>query len=303
MSRARRQHSAGRRRVRFWLKAIVGLVLVAVCVAGAWWLSRLQSRPSTPVELVTLADGVTYSRLKLLGANQGYWHVVQVDLRSPGIDLWVTAPDRDGPLTHVGMRTTDFVHNFDMIAAVNASFFDPFHSNSPWDYYPKVGNPVGVVGSGISDGQRFSDRHPEWPVFSMGPERAWIRRDGAVAGARCAVAGRPMLIDDGRVVVEAGGGRAPRTAVGLSEDGTRMWLIVVDGRQDGYASGMTLYEFAEQIRSMDVHTALNLDGGGSSTMAARWDGRVQLLNAPFHTRVPMRERPVATHLGVFRRGP
>nr|WP_324250422.1 phosphodiester glycosidase family protein [Xanthomonas vesicatoria] len=43
---------------------------------------------------------------------------------------------------------------------------------------------------------------------------------------------------------------------------------------------------------------INLDGGGSSTLAARVDGRVRTLNRPIHTGIPGRERPVANQLGV-----
>ena len=300
MTRPRRQRSERDRRVALFFKLVAGVLVLALVMGAAWWWSRLRSRPSTIVELTDIVQGVSYSRLELRGNNQGYWHVLYVDLEDPAVRVMVTPPDPASAMTHSGMPTSAFVERFNMAAAVNASFFVPFHSSTPWDYYPKRGEPVRVIGSSIADGERFSERKLDWPVFSIGPDRAWVRRDGAVDQARCAVAGYPMLIEGGQIVAEAGGTRGPRTVVGVNEDGSKLWLIVVDGRQGGYASGMTYRGLAEQMIGMGIHDALNLDGGGSSTMAARWGGRVQVLNAPYHTRIPMRERPVATHLGVYR---
>jgi hypothetical protein len=43
-------------------------------------------------------------------------------------------------------------------------------------------------------------------------------------------------------------------------------MAVVDGRQPGYSDGMTLYELAEYLVELDCSDAMNLDGGGSTTM-------------------------------------
>ena len=81
---------------------------------------------------------------------------------------------------------------------------------------------------------------------------------------------------------------------------------VADGRQPNYSEGVTLGELADIIRQHGGHTALNLDGGGSSTIVVEGpDGHPRVLNSPIHGRVPPGvERPVANHLGVFatRRG-
>lgn len=83
----------------------------------------------------------------------------------------------------------------------------------------------------------------------------------------------PMLVKEGNVFVttklesfgnDVGGGRAPRTAVGLTEDG-RILLVVVDGRQE-FSKGMSLLELALFMRELGAVNAMNLDGGGSSEM-------------------------------------
>jgi hypothetical protein len=107
-------------------------------------------------------------------------------------------------------------------------------------------------------------------------------------GILSAFSGKPVLVEDGAVVsgLWAHTGiqslfAAPRTAVGLTEDGKTLIMAVVDGRLPG-ARGITLKELAEIMISLGAHEALNLDGGGSSTAAIQdlITGRVVLANRP-----------------------
>jgi hypothetical protein len=83
--------------------------------------------------------------------------------------------------------------------------------------------------------------------------------------------GNPVIVQDGQVhapSVEGTGpyyARNPRTGIGVAADGV-VYLVTVDGRQTG-SVGMTLPEFADYLRQLGAGTALNLDGGGSTTMA------------------------------------
>lgn len=87
--------------------------------------------------------------------------------------------------------------------------------------------------------------------------------------------------------------RHPRSAVGLSRDGRRMWLFVVDGRS-ATSVGMTLVELADALRALGAWDALNFDGGGSTTLVV--DGRV--VNTPSDA---TGERPVGNALVVLSR--
>ena len=69
--------------------------------------------------------------------------------------------------------------------------------------------------------------------------------------------------------------RHPRTAVAKLKDG-KFLMITVDGRQPGISVGMTLQELAEYLLSIGTTDAMNLDGGGSTTMYL--DGKV--VNTP-----------------------
>lgn len=59
--------------------------------------------------------------------------------------------------------------------------------------------------------------------------------------------------------------RNPRTAAGIRGDGTLL-LVTVDGRQPGYSIGTSIRETARLMRHLGSQEAINLDGGGSTTM-------------------------------------
>lgn len=116
-----------------------------------------------------------------------------------------------------------------------------------------------------------------------------------------AIGGVPRLLRHGKVTVEYlnesiseqfATARHPRTAVGFSQDSTTVFLVTVDGRQPGFSEGMNLYELAQFLLTFNIHDALNLDGGGSTTMVIR----DQVVNSPSdHTG----ERPVANGLFIM----
>ncbi len=92
--------------------------------------------------------------------------------------------------------------------------------------------------------------------------------------AQYIIGGAGLLIKDGHEVEDwspetfAKGfaeTRHPRTMIGAAEDGT-IWLVTVDGRQPEHSAGMTLVELRRFARRLGLANALNLDGGGSTTM-------------------------------------
>ncbi|WP_329215515.1 phosphodiester glycosidase family protein [Streptomyces sp. NBC_00683] len=109
------------------------------------------------------------------------------------------------------------------------------------------------------------------------------RTDGG-AVPRTAVGGRELLVVDGAAQnhdAEGNNTAAPRTAVGFSKDGRTMQVVTVDGRQTD-SGGVTLTELGLMMRQAGSYSALNLDGGGSSTLVAREPGSdtLQVENSP-----------------------
>ncbi len=89
------------------------------------------------------------------------------------------------------------------------------------------------------------------------------------------IGGNPVLVAGGRNVVENENtpffGRNPRTGVGTTPNG-RLLMVTVDGRRAN-SVGMTMKEFARLFLRLGADWALNLDGGGSTTMVV--DGEVK----------------------------
>ncbi|ONI74851.1 multidrug transporter [Actinosynnema sp. ALI-1.44] len=110
------------------------------------------------------------------------------------------------------------------------------------------------------------------------------------------VGGNQLLIRDGRIVAPDDP-LHPRTAVGFSADGKKMFLLTVDGRQAPYLLGLNLKDLAAIMKEMGAYNALNLDGGGSSTMLAREPGTTELdvENKPSDGA----ERPVPNGLALY----
>ncbi|WP_340536779.1 phosphodiester glycosidase family protein [Nocardioides sp. GXZ039] len=88
---------------------------------------------------------------------------------------------------------------------------------------------------------------------------------------RVAITGDAFLIRDGVLADLDDEILHPRTAIGIDYDTQTLLMLVVDGRQD-FSRGYTMRELAEAMAELGADEALNLDGGGSSTMVARRPG-------------------------------
>ena len=115
----------------------------------------------------------------------------------------------------------------------------------------------------------------------------------AAKGWREAIMAGPVLIEDGslpkytdsdidpRYFKKFYSKRHPRTALGYTQDGW-IYLIAVDGRFPGQAEGMTIDEMQVLCQSLGLYEALNLDGGGSTTLWVKGEG---VLNHPYDNKV------------------
>ncbi len=285
------------------LTRIVAASMMFAIAAWAFYQIRLPDR--TPLTRA-LFQGVTYERMVWEQPRAVLWHMVRVDLTTPGVRLFITPGNLDPtpPQMEFNARTTSqFLKEFGVQVAINGSFFDPFHANEAWDglweYYPKVGDPVNALGLVVSDGVAYS---PEIyiPALCYGGGRAQIGLLECPAGTEQALAGNVWFVQNGWVQQpDPNPEPHPRTVVAVDTSGTQLWLLVVDGRQNGYSEGVTLAEAGQFLVAQGAWNALNLDGGGSSTLAAQeWWGAA-VFNSPIHTRIPTRERPVANHLGIY----
>jgi hypothetical protein len=130
--------------------------------------------------------------------------------------------------------------------------------------------------------------------------------DSVPAGVVHAVSGRPILLRDSTLTADVHSegnagfrGPNPRSAFGLSRDGRRAWLVVIDGRQPARSAGTSLEQTGALLRMLGANSAINLDGGGSSALVVRdpATGAGQLRNRPSDPS----ERPVGNALVVTSR--
>ncbi|MEL7474200.1 MAG: phosphodiester glycosidase family protein [Planctomycetota bacterium] len=240
-----------------------------------------------------------------IGEARGW--AATVDLASPKIEVLVTEANDDPAHESVRVSTKAWAERVDATLAINANF------------YAAQGEHANIVGLSVSDGVVVSparshaglgdpalvfDRDGRARVIRCAPcDDAWDAVSG-VGGSASANAHGGLLLQDGvnhgaqaRV---ASGARHPRTAAGVSPDGLTLFLVVVDGRQPGWSVGLTLSELADLMRELGADDALNLDGGGSSSLLSRVSGDGSL-HASFVVRNRPSEgafRPVANHLGI-----
>lgn len=215
-------------------------------------------------------------------------HAVRVDLQVPGIDLLVTPSNGEAPEDAAARTTSEFLAEFKCQAAINGSAFSPLAT--------RPAQPQDVIGLSLSRGEQYSPPNKYDALLVTQDLEARIARPPIDPGnAHNGLSGFYALLIDGK---NNGTDKNihPRSAVGISEDGRYLILMVIDGRQLGYSEGATTAETAEWMRKLGAHNALNLDGGGSTTLVIQGpDGKPLLLNRPSG----VYERRVANHLGVF----
>jgi len=238
-----------------WLRraaVLAAAMLLAACAhvaptpdpAGLPWQQR------TP--------GLAYLRFSPL--ENSVVHVLRVDLQSPGIEVLVSPPaERGRPLS--GMPSAA-----GSLAGVNASFFRSDFSPLGWTvssgeaWQPRQETETSPYLA--CDSQPRCELHLHGPFAELDAAR-W----------RSVVAGRPWLVDEGRLRTPADDAQCehlcakthPRTAVGIDAAGRYLYVVAAEGRRPPVL-GLTLAQLSAVMQQLGARNALNLDGGGSTTM-------------------------------------
>lgn len=298
-----------------------GLLLVVPAVVAQ---AIASSPPATSAPSPSHQPPFVIERFSLPGPLAGV--VARVDVSDPRVRIEValtddTDPDGDGPCAGQLDFTSAAARKRDYTIALNASFFSA----------PKT---IDVLGNTL----RYVAGNCTWPVgwhvregkTIHAPEGATLRAallvfddgrlaiDGALAalpkGVRHAVSGNVMVLRASVATAsEARAAHHPRSAVGLSQDGKTFVMLAIDGRQataeesptgQAHSRGATYQETGELMKRFGAYDAINLDGGGSTTMVAKdpRTGAFSLLNRPSDAttlKLPFAvERPVADVVGV-----
>ena len=203
--------------------------------------------PAPPAVTLDPISGSTYQGWVMLVPNPAWVHVVVTQ-----------------GLGRVGEQTSQFGTQADALAAVNGGgFVDPGGHGTG-------GLPVGVTASygQVAD---YPDLTGDYVIGLDTQNRLdvgkWTLAQARALGIRDAVSFKPLLVVHGQPQITSGDGGwgiGPRTAIGQRQDGTIIFVII-DGRQPS-SLGATLRQVQDVMLREDAVTAVNLDGGSSTTL-------------------------------------
>jgi hypothetical protein len=259
------------------------------------------------------ADAVEHPFAGVTHITRERMHIVQIDLRAPGIHFKLTP--HSGRLETVRQTTLEFLEQERAQIAINAHFFLPF---------PSEQREADLIGFAASDGKvysRFEKPSQSYAIVRKAPALNIDRKNRVKITRRgwhpwTAVAGSAQIVTKGvktipvykdathpRAQLTPGGPRnysnsnswydvsTARTAIGITRDGKTLVLFTVDRMAVGDVADLLIREFG-------VWNAMNLDGGGSTTLAME--------NPATHTRAIVntlpsnaKARSVGSSLAVF----
>jgi exopolysaccharide biosynthesis protein len=147
-----------------------------------------------------------------------------------------------------------------------------------------------------SHGQIWNDNRTEPTLYLGKGSQLSFKRPRKIWNA---VSGNHMIMAKGKQVPTLDvADRMPRTAIGLDRWGRTLFIVVVDGNE-AQGTGATLDDLYTTFKIWGAYDAMNMDGGGSSTLTIA--GRI--INIPSDDNIPGRERPVINHLGIWLKEP
>jgi hypothetical protein len=252
-----------------------------------------------------LAPGVQYARIDDDQPRPLVIHAVRVDSQADGIGFHVSRPRADwvdGERETDRQTTREFLRSaradgIPMVVAINGDAF------APWPAPYNQSTPTDLRGLAIVDGVLVSQAsgtpsllisHSPASSESNGGginvnappltlNIATTTKDSDVTNVQLAISGFALCLDAGEPKA-IGDDLHPRTGIGLSRDERWLLLVVIDGRQPA-SHGATVEELGAWLRHFGAWRGINMDGGGSSTLAW-WDTSQpaerasRLLNSP-----------------------
>jgi hypothetical protein len=241
------------------------------------------------------ADNIELFHAKTLDPILEFW-ALRINLDSSNTRIVVRGGASSNDDTTLSTKVSSFVRDNDLIAGINTVPFDVITS--------KEGQPIKNIGLVISNGKLIAPANRQYDalVFYKDGKAAIVSQSSlqSTEDIENATGGFYKILADGEPAQRTHGReeRHPRSAAGISANGSYLYLLVIDGRRAGSVGG-TEGEIALILRSLGSWEGINFDGGGSSALALRYaDGRVRTANTPIHGGLPNQERAVAGCLGV-----
>jgi hypothetical protein len=262
-------------------------------------------------EAQTLYPGLEYSSIDVESPRLMKIKAVRVDLHQPGLSFHTTGRAEnwgeampDFPERNIRTRrisTRRFLNSCratkdknsplrNMVFAINAAPWSPWTS-------PYTHRFADNLGFAVADGILVApaNKRPSLIIYNDGKAAIKVvEKDIDISNIKAAVSGFAIILEDG--VVRGDKTLHPRTAYGISKDNKYLIIMTVDGRQKNWSLGAGTYEMGEWLKRFGAWNGLNMDGGGSTSMACIMPGEdtAKLLNRP----PGGGERSVGNNLGI-----
>ena len=239
------------------------------------------------LETERLSEAIEFAAIRSLGLQPTVSYVCVIDLNADGLVIELT--DKVGEKT----LTSEFGITRNCAVAINGEAGMSPARDAPlgrWQGHLVVRGQTVLAPASASRPCLSFDRENR---ASYVPGRA--KQEQPPGPMYNVIWGRKDLLRDG-VYVPGSGSRwtapSPRTLMGINAAGDRLILMVVDGRQPGYSSGLDLETCAKVMQLFGADDAMWCDQGGSSAMYL--GSLASVVNRPSDGR----ERPTYTHFGI-----
>lgn len=293
-------------------------IRVGLCLLGFLCRTRAQGDRMDWEQARELYPEIRHARLEVATPRPMRLNFIRVDRTHPRIRFHTTSRDArwgdpmpSDPSHTIRTRrqtTRQYIETHravgtPMVVAVNASFWSPSSqaSGQAQDY-------ADYLGLTISDGMLVDVRRARRAtLFFTRDGQVGMRhfpRDADLSEIVLAVSGGEFVLIDGEPT--GGGSPEPRTGYGLCREARYLFFLTIDGRQPEDSEGATTRELGAWLLHAGAWTGINMDGGGSTTLAW-WNpdaslgrGKSVLLNSPSDRIFGLLgvERRVGNHLGV-----
>ena len=188
-------------------------------------------------------------------------------------------------------------HTAGTYTVTNAGVMIGKSSSTNLNQYPVWGSDYTMISAGVAESKTFTLKTGQFAVVYTAAHNDTFAKHaygdpidlveipaGQFAGCTWVLGGYDAIVNNNTVNTNchtdnSGNAAAPRTFFGFKEDGTG-FLCVVDGRGAGGSVGITVNQEAQLASVLGAQYALELDGGGSSTMVVRINDTLTLRNSP-----------------------
>ncbi len=284
-----------------WPRSIVRRVAIYVGTIGVSSLLVHSALFAATVDIAEPFRGIRHIHRSTTVPRVLDMHLLEVDLNELGIDVVITPSNGAAAGETNGQTTRQFLTAQGTQLAINGSFSGLV--SGAW-------NVEGIAvdrGSVYSEFQEFRRTALNISLDKIATIIRSTTGTGTdhtpVVNLYNTLGGEARLLNNGNNVAPSSAETLePRTAVGVTPD-NKLLLLTVDGRNTGHSLGMTRPEVADLLKEFGAWNAINLDGGGSTTMVFA-DPVPRVVNIPVGVgNVPGTERVVGSNFGLYADAP